>query len=125
VLGGKEIKVIYDDPWFWKISANRSTPRDPTSRSRPHASLPRIVDDAASSDNDEDLRTAKSSAQHRRPDKKRGPRDTPVDAVTPPTMDDGGGAWTTINYGDASSYKPLKKKRVVKKPQLQQEPGEV
>jgi len=22
-LGGKDIKVVYDDPWFWKISANR------------------------------------------------------------------------------------------------------
>ena len=23
LLTGKEIKIIYDDPWFWKISANR------------------------------------------------------------------------------------------------------
>jgi hypothetical protein len=23
VLSGKEIKIIYDDPWFWKISAYR------------------------------------------------------------------------------------------------------
>lgn len=23
LLNGKEIKVIYDDPWFWKISAYR------------------------------------------------------------------------------------------------------
>ena len=26
VLEGKEIKIIYDDPWFWKVSANRSSP---------------------------------------------------------------------------------------------------
>jgi hypothetical protein len=25
ILLGKDIKVIYDEPWFWKISANRST----------------------------------------------------------------------------------------------------
>ena len=25
LLGGKDIKVIYDDPWFWKISAYRET----------------------------------------------------------------------------------------------------
>jgi hypothetical protein len=25
ILSGKDIKVIYDDPWFWKISVNRST----------------------------------------------------------------------------------------------------
>jgi hypothetical protein len=27
LLSGKEIKVIYEDPWFWKISANRSPER--------------------------------------------------------------------------------------------------
>jgi hypothetical protein len=25
ILLGKDIKVIYDEPWFWKISANRSS----------------------------------------------------------------------------------------------------
>jgi hypothetical protein len=25
LLSGKEIKIVYDDPWFWKISANKST----------------------------------------------------------------------------------------------------
>lgn len=29
LLSGKEIKVIYDDPWFWKISMNRSKERTP------------------------------------------------------------------------------------------------
>jgi hypothetical protein len=24
LLSGKEVKIIYDDPWFWKISANKS-----------------------------------------------------------------------------------------------------
>lgn len=28
VLAGKEIKIIYDEPWFWKVSANRSVSRD-------------------------------------------------------------------------------------------------
>ncbi len=28
LLQGKEIKIIYDDPWFWKVSANRSVARD-------------------------------------------------------------------------------------------------
>jgi len=27
LLTGKEIKIIYDDPWFWKISANRASKR--------------------------------------------------------------------------------------------------
>lgn len=131
VLGGKEIKVIYDDPWFWKISANRSTPRDPGS-SRPSASLPRIVDDLASSDNDEGLRTAKSS--HRRPYKggncgpknDRIPREfTPQSPRDPPPKDDGG-AWTTVDYGKVETPKP--RKRIIKKHILkekEQEPGEV
>jgi len=38
VVDGKEIKVIYQDPWFWKISANRArvhhTPHPPAA-SRP------------------------------------------------------------------------------------------
>ena len=25
ILSGKDIKVIYHEPWFWKISANRSS----------------------------------------------------------------------------------------------------
>ena len=29
LLSGKEVKVIYEDPWFWKISANRSSERTP------------------------------------------------------------------------------------------------
>lgn len=29
ILSGKDIKVIYDEPWFWKISANRSTLSQP------------------------------------------------------------------------------------------------
>lgn len=26
LLNGKDIKIIYDDPWFWKVSAYRSNP---------------------------------------------------------------------------------------------------
>lgn len=126
VLGGKEIKVIYDDPWFWKISANRSAPRDTGSSrppaSRPPHSLPRIVDDSASSDNDEGLRVAKSS--HRTPYKggNHGPKNhriprefTPQSPRDPPPKDDGG-AWTTVDYGKVETPKP--RKRIIKKPQL-------
>lgn len=37
LLSGKEIKVIYDDPWFWKISANRSSERIPQKGAKPFA----------------------------------------------------------------------------------------
>ena len=39
LLNGKEIKIIYDEPWFWKISAYReaerkSAPQQPSSRGK-------------------------------------------------------------------------------------------
>ena len=39
LLNGKEIKIIYDDPWFWKISAYREIERKHTER-KPHADKP-------------------------------------------------------------------------------------
>jgi hypothetical protein len=147
VLGGKEIKVIYDDPWFWKISANRSTVRvQDSSRSndsRPKASLPRIVDD-----NDEGLRAAKSSSQRRRPHtggrhKNHHPKDgatqefTPQSPRDPPpseappsethaSSEDNSGAWTKVDYGKVTEMPKPKRRAVIKKPQLkEQEPGEV
>lgn len=52
VLGGKEIKIIYDDPWYWKLSANRSVARpmqngadSKQNRQRPR---PRLVDEESS-----------------------------------------------------------------------------
>ena len=42
LITGKEIKIVYDNPWFWKVSANKWTPsndrRDegPRQSSRPH-----------------------------------------------------------------------------------------
>jgi hypothetical protein len=33
VLNGKEIKIIYDDPWFWKVSAYREPEKKGIERS--------------------------------------------------------------------------------------------
>ena len=33
LISGKEIKVVYDNPWFWKVSANKWTP---SSREQEH-----------------------------------------------------------------------------------------
>ena len=35
LLSGKEVKVIYEDPWFWKISANRSSERTSQKGAKP------------------------------------------------------------------------------------------
>ena len=38
LLDGKEVKVVYDEPWFWKVSLNTWTaqPAAPSARSVPH-----------------------------------------------------------------------------------------
>lgn len=28
LISGKEIKIVYDNPWFWKISANKWVPKE-------------------------------------------------------------------------------------------------
>lgn len=150
VLGGKEIKVIYDDPWFWKISANRSTVRVPDSSrpndsrpndSRPKVSLPRIVDD-----NDEGPRNAKQRhhAGRRRGDSgipkadavipqeftPHSPRDPPPSEAPPSethaSSDDNSGAWTKVDYGKVTEMPKPKRRAVIKKPHLKAaEPDEV
>jgi len=43
LLNGKEIKIIYNDPWFWKVSAYR----EPVQKSyRPHETSPRVLFDS-------------------------------------------------------------------------------
>jgi len=39
LLSGGEIKVIYDEPWFWKITANRSTRNEDGDHSRSRGDL--------------------------------------------------------------------------------------
>jgi len=41
MLEGKEIKIIYDEPWFWKVSANRSQPRNNQGHPRDNQGQPR------------------------------------------------------------------------------------
>ena len=38
LLNGKEIKVVYDDPWFWKVSAYR----EPTKHNNKNKKLPAL-----------------------------------------------------------------------------------
>jgi hypothetical protein len=37
LLNGKEIKIVYDDPWFWKVSAYRETSRDTSKKNEHHS----------------------------------------------------------------------------------------
>jgi hypothetical protein len=61
LLGGKEIKIVYDEPWFWKVSANRTRERnEDTRRQRRPPSRPRLE-----MSDDEDERKQTEEPLHR------------------------------------------------------------
>ena len=64
LLEGKEIKIVYDDPWYWKVSANTSKPDQ--RRSGPRKAAPHIAFE-------EKRNTREDRSYERRPE--RRPRD--------------------------------------------------
>jgi hypothetical protein len=87
VLAGKEIKIIYDEPWFWKVSANRSVSRDARDSrdarpgDRPRATLALDDDIEASmrkikAQNDRDRKDGRFPSGHQRRQNERN-RDQP------------------------------------------------
>jgi hypothetical protein len=84
LLNGKEIKIVYDDPWFWKVSAYREAKKNdyPDREERPRASIK--FDD----DRDRPIAPTLSNSRDRRPsdrdrrrdedrDRRRDDRDRP------------------------------------------------
>jgi hypothetical protein len=74
LLNGKEIKIIYDDPWFWKISAYRESERKSAPQQQPsgNARKPTIAFD---SDEDKSSKPAVSTNRdERRRDDRQRPR---------------------------------------------------
>ena len=65
LLNGKEIKIIYDDPWFWKISAYREPERSRQSSHKPSAGKPLQFD------SDEERKPIERRDERRRPDERR------------------------------------------------------
>lgn len=75
LLNGKEIKIVYDDPWFWKVSASRATEHNNNNR-RP-AAAPRLqIDDDTSRRRDDTSRRRDDNRRRddRRRDEDRRPR---------------------------------------------------
>jgi hypothetical protein len=54
LLAGKELKIVYDDPWFWKASLNTWAPK-PKSETAMYDRKPRIRLDFEDKDEEEDL----------------------------------------------------------------------
>lgn len=130
LLNGKEIKIVYDDPWFWKVSASRAT----TSQHDKRPSAPRLQiddDDRRPTQRDnrrrddrrrndrirDDRRRDDRRPRNRSPSPRRTSRPLPVEPRTPscsPPRER-----VTINYGDGELLpvkKPLnfKKKTIIK-----------
>lgn len=70
LLNGKEIKIIYDDPWFWKISAYREAERR---HPAPQSAAPRRATLQCDSDEDRASRPANNYREEprRRDDSRR------------------------------------------------------
>ena len=82
LINGKEIKIVYDEPWFWKISAYR----EPVARPRPNpvqkqAPKPRLQFD------DDDIKKPERSYKRENRHEVRKPVPKAVELVptTPPT----------------------------------------
>jgi len=65
LLNGKEIKIIYDDPWFWKVSAYREAPsRPPRQEAKPVQKKASLQFD---SDEDRPNLSSRNNDEFRRP----------------------------------------------------------
>jgi hypothetical protein len=79
LLNGKEIKIIYDEPWFWKVSAYRETNKP--APVRPPTAVKKISLQFDSDDEDHqpktqrpqrsDSRPQRSDSRQQRPDSRR------------------------------------------------------
>ena len=66
LISGKEIKIVYDNPWFWKVSASKWSPSE--ERGAPH-NIPRThIDFDYSIDRRPDNRDRRPDNRDRRPD---------------------------------------------------------
>lgn len=73
LLNGKEIKIVYDDPWFWKVSAYRETKKNdyPDRDERPRASIKFDDDRDRPSDRDRPIAPALRDRDNRPRDRRR------------------------------------------------------
>jgi hypothetical protein len=76
LLNGQDIKIVYDDPWFWKISAYRppAAASQPQPNRRPQQKAPRLELD-------------ESERPPQRPDNRQRPPQRPDNRQRPPQRD--------------------------------------
>ena len=136
VSEGKEIKIVYDDPWFWKISMNRSAPHSAKVPRQQGSKVPRLE----LSDDEEQNQQSKTAFQQTALFPPLPAREDDEDVLEPSTpryppppllsrsfsndveqeqeqeQEQEGGAGLALNYGEAALAKiPAKRVRVSKK----------
>ena len=123
LLNGKEIKIIYDDPWFWKVSAYREATKSkaPSTRGQPSHKKPSLQFDLDEDkkpsrtpyrDTDEFGRSRRPIPREdiRRPIPRRSPSNSPPRQRNEENVDNSFMKPTTIDYSCASV---VPKKRVL------------
>ena len=129
VSEGKEIKIVYDDPWFWKISMNRSAPRSAKVPHQHGGKVPRLE----LSDDEEQDQQSKTAFQQTALSPEREEDEDVLEPSTPrcppppllsrsfsndveQEQEQEEGAGLALNYGEAALAKiPAKRVRVSKK----------
>jgi hypothetical protein len=71
LLNGKEIKIIYDDPWFWKVSAYKAPSRPPRQEAKPVYKKPSLQFDSDEDRPREDNRKPREDNRRPREDNRR------------------------------------------------------
>ena len=84
LLNGKEIKIIYDDPWFWKISAFRERKNNrPSHDFKPvRKPVPRLQFDDDAKDNNKNKNDVTHNSTARKEQQNHGRKH--VEPTTPP-----------------------------------------
>ena len=91
LLNGKEIKIIYDDPWFWKISAYREAERKPAPQQASGARKATLAFDSDEEKSSKPVTTSHREERHRddrRPDRRDDRRPDRRDDRRPDRRDD-------------------------------------
>jgi hypothetical protein len=88
LLNGKEIKIIYDDPWFWKISAYREAERKPAPQKHAGGRKATLAFDTDEEKSSKPVLNREDRRDDRRPDRRDDRRPERRDNRRPERRDD-------------------------------------
>ncbi len=128
LLNGNDIKVIYDDPWFWKVAAYREAP--PSHRVQSDRSVSdRSANDRSANDRSANDRRTNDRRPDRRPSPTREELDKELEKINPsiknaPNLQPKVVEEEIVTEGDGIKYdlniinNSKKRKIIIKKPEV-------